>query len=163
MRAAIRHGLDVRSNSWCAWRNPGLLSQPAIYQIQQLILEFSGFSLTGKIHGLDWKAQLLEVGSKVCLCAHFVLEILRELQTTLPTPLIFLRGWQFQLAKCAKLQCIRWCILKAHSYQIQYPIRSQAWPVFPLHFQMDVTPSCPAASSQYEQFLQLFRSCPVAP
>lgn len=25
----------------CSWRNPGLLSQPAIYQTQQLILEFS--------------------------------------------------------------------------------------------------------------------------
>lgn len=38
----------------CSQRSPGLLSQPARYQIQQLILEFSlGFLLTGKIHGLE--------------------------------------------------------------------------------------------------------------
>jgi len=32
----------------CSWRNTGLLSQPAIHQIQHLILEFSLFFFTDR-------------------------------------------------------------------------------------------------------------------
>ena len=74
----------------CAQRNPGLLSQSAAHQTQQLILELSGFLFVCFLF-------------LVCLCASFIPELFRELQAALPVPQVFAGGWYLQLARGTEL------------------------------------------------------------